>query len=442
MRVKNIFSFFKPDTTKALQFFQLFRFGAIFLIGIFFSKTGLSLDQIGTYEILMLLGSLVSFFWLSGIINSLLSLYKETQTDEGPKSKIIFTAFILICIFSACGFICLRIFSKSILALIGYQKELNYFNLFSWFALLNVPTFLIEYILLLKNKSKGIILYALVSFTLQIIVTVIPAYLFKSIEGSIYGLLILAILKFLLLIMLLKKYAAFEIEGPAISLFIQSATPLILSTLLSGSAEYIDGTLVSHFFGTGKFAIYQYGARELPIALLLANAMSSAMIPYFAKEPLKDTLARIKKQSTQLMHVLFPASAVLLLISKKVYPVLFNPAFMESAGIFNIFLLLIVSRLVFPQTILIGLKHNKAILFTSLLELFLNIGFTLYFLSIFGIAGVAIGTVVAYFIEKIILVFYTSYSLKIHARTYIPVPLLSIYTILLLCIFFINLVYL
>lgn len=437
MAFKKNFSFLKPDTTKALQFFQLFRFGSLFLVGILFSKAGLPLKTIGTYEILMLLASLVSFFWLSGFINGLLSLYKE-PTSAFEKSKELFTAYLLICLLSLIGFIVLRTFSHSILNTIGYPGELAFFKLFSWYALINVPTFLIEYIFLLKNKPQAIIVYAIISFTVQILLTVAPAFLYKSIELSLYGLLVLAICKQFLLSYLLVKYASFQINYSLIKIFMITASPLVLSTLLSGSAEYIDGVMVAHYFGTGNFAIYQYGARELPVALLLANALSSSMIPWFSKEALPLTLTRIKQQSRQLMHLLFPISIVLLLVSKKVYPIIFNPAFVASSGIFNIFLLLIISRLVFPQTILIGLKKNKGILWTSLLELILNVGLSLYFLHHFGMIGIALGTLVAYVLEKAILVYYTWKTLKIRPGEYISIQLLCFYSILLTSVYLLN----
>jgi O-antigen/teichoic acid export membrane protein len=424
--------FFKPDTTKALQFFQLLRYGSLFLIGVLFSKIGLSLKEIGIYEILLMLGGMLSFFWLSGIINTLLAHYEVPNFgNQERKSKVLFSAFMLISIFSIFCFLTLRFWTAPLLHLMDFPADLPYYKLFSWFMLISIPTYLIEYILLLKNKPGALILYGLVSFPIQICVTVIPAYLFKTIEYSIYGLLVISILKFLFLSILLNKYALFEFSTPSLKLFLLAATPLIASTLLSGSAEYIDGLFVTHYFGTKEFAIYQYGARELPIALLLANALSNSMIPFFSKEPLPDTLSRIKSQSNKLMHVLFPVSIVLLMISHQAYPVLFNPAFKASASVFNVFLLLIISRLVFPQTILLGKKKNQVILWISITELILNIGFSFYLLHYFGIMGVAMGTVIAFIIEKLILMTYAFYKLNIKPKEYISLRLLGIYSLIL-----------
>ena len=65
--------------------------------------------------------------------------------------------------------------------------------------------------------------------------------------------------------------------------------------------------------------------------------------------------------------------------------------------------MLIVSRLVFPQTILIGLQKNKAIMVASFLEIILNVAFSILFMQFWGLAGVAYGTVCAYAFEKLIL---------------------------------------
>lgn len=427
------------NTINALQFFQLFRYGILLLVGVVFSKIGMPLTEIGVYEALMLLSGVICFFWLAGITNSLLSIYKESDGNTNPKSNALFTAFVLVSIFSVLGFLLIRIFSDPILQIIGHQKNLQYFKVFSWFILINSPTYLIEYIYLLKNKPKSIVVYGILSFTAQFLIVIIPAYLYNNIEYSIYGLVVLAALKFALLLHLLVRYALFQIRKDLLKLHLYSASPLIFSTLLSGSAEYIDGIIVSSYSGTAGFAIYQYGARELPFTLLLANAMSAAMIPYFSKEKVNDTLKRIREKSKQLMHILFPISMVLLLVSKYLYPLVFNLSFADSAEIFNIFLLLIISRLVFPQTLLIGIRKNKVILIASGIELIVNISCSMYLVHQIGIAGVAYGTLIAYAVEKLILIYYTSYHLQIEASRYIPIKTLFIYSGALIAVYLLTL---
>ena len=134
------------------------------------------------------------------------------------------------------------------------------------------------------------------------------------------------------------------------------------------------------------------------------------------------------------MHLLFPISILLILTSKILFPIVFNAKFEASASVFNVFLLLIISRLAFPQTILIGLRKTRVIMVAAFLEICINISASLLLLPVFGLIGVAMGTVIAYFAEKIILILYLRMALNIHPKEYIPMALGSLYsTLLVIC---------
>ena len=73
---------------------------------------------------------------------------------------------------------------------------------------------------------------------------------------------------------------------------------------------------------------------------------------------------------------------------------------MSTPSIFNVFLLVIISRLIFPQTILIAFGKTKMVLLISVLETILNIILSVIFVQYFGLIGIAFGTFLAYLFEK------------------------------------------
>jgi O-antigen/teichoic acid export membrane protein len=209
------------------------------------------------------------------------------------------------------------------------------------------------------------------------------------------------------------------------------AFPLGLSIFISGLGDIIGGAIVRANFDNASFAIYRYGARELPFALLLANAFSTAAISHVAAD-LKTSLVYIRQRSAQMMHWLFPITIALLLGSKWFYPFVFRHDFAASAPIFNIYLLLIVSRLVFPQTILNGLQQTRPILIAACLEIALNVSLSLFFIKIWGITGVAYAAVIAYFMDKAILATYNYRRNGIGLTAYTDVKVWLGYTLLLM----------
>ncbi|UPT68418.1 MAG: hypothetical protein M0D57_07230 [Sphingobacteriales bacterium JAD_PAG50586_3] len=104
-----------------------------------------------------------------------------------------------------------------------------------------------------------------------------------------------------------------------------------------------------------------------------------------------------------------------------IYPTVFNPEFAESASVFNIFLLLVISRFVFPQSILLGLGYRRAIVQGSILELCTAIVLGLGLGYVWGINGVAMSVVLASFAEKAYLIYRIRSIEKISPSQYIPI---------------------
>ena len=168
----------------------------------------------------------------------------------------------------------------------------------------------------------------------------------------------------------------------------------------------------------------------------MANALSNAMLPDFAKaDQLKQNLQKLKQSVTRLTHFLFPLTAVLLLVSHPLFPIIFNPKFAESATIFNIYLLIIISRLLLPQTLLNGLQISKPIMNAAFLELILNVVLSFILVRFFGIAGIAFATFVAFLFEKMYLSIVVKRKLNVGISEYIPIKIYSIYSVTILVVF-------
>ena len=120
------------------------------------------------------------------------------------------------------------------------------------------------------------------------------------------------------------------------------------------------------------------------------------------------------------MHFFFPISIGFMLVSQWLYPRLFSAHFAESAVVFNVYLLLVVSRLVFPQTLFIGLRKTKIIMLVAGLELAVNFGLSIFFVQQFGLVGIAFATVIASVLDKLVLMLMLKSSLNVSPTSYWP----------------------
>lgn len=417
----------KVNGIKAIQIFQLFRFGAVFITGVILAKKGFSTAAISEYETFIFITYAVTFFWLSAITNSFLSQFpKESETG---KKELLFNSAILLVIFSV----------LAAMFLLGSQLSnttpLPHLLLIGLFLLFNVPSYLNEYILLVSDKHKQLSVYGFISFLVHVGIIFSALLVNNQIEAVIYALVAIAILKFLYLLFLLFNNANFKFNLLQQKQLYNTSLPLAISYLLSGSSEVIDSFLVKKFYSESDFTIYRYGARELPIVLLMANAFSSAAIPKFATN-IEEGLSLIKENSLKLLNTFFPITILLMFSSKYLFRYVFDFNFTASATIFNIYLLLIISRLLFPQTILNGLGKNRFLVVSALTETILNITLSLFLMQFYGTAGIAMATVIAHLADKLLLIVYCKFQLKIEPTQYIEVSQYIFYSGLLLIIFY------
>jgi hypothetical protein len=413
------------------------------IISIVFTKSHLTRAEIGQWEMFMFIGGLLTFFWVTGIIQSLLPLYHRNKTfnklgDNGTtKSPEIFNAFLLLCFFSALIFIAGHSIKGSF-SVFHYSGNVPFINLLLIYILLSSPVCLIEYIYLLNNRSYRIFQYGLYTFTAQMLLILTPILLHKDLIWSIWGLLAVTAVRWVWLLVLLRRYTEMKVSWAFMKEHLYLGTPLILTSLISGSAQYTDGVIISAVYkDPAMFAWFRYGAKEFPLVLMLANGLSNAMLPEFStRERMKESLTRIKVKSKRLMHFLFPMAIFVMLGTRWLYPRMFNPGFQKSADIFLIYSLLIIPRLVFPQTIIVGRKKTHISLISALLELAFNIPLSLLMIKWgYGLVGVALSTFIVYTIGKIFLISYLWIRMKIRPSEYIPVRIYLLYSLLLGIVF-------
>lgn len=398
----------------SLQLFQLMRFGGFFLTGILLIKSGLNVNIVGNFEKLMFLAGLSSFFWVQGILNTFLSRYNQ----QSNKKEYLFNVFLLISLISLIVFTLLKIFDASIISMLS-DGDLPGYSYISLYVLFNAPSYLIETIYIIHKKSGALVRYGIINSIITVMVIVVPVYKGYSIESGIALLALWSALRYLWLVRLLLKYAVIVINSSYLKDHLSVSAPLILSFIIAGSAEYIDGFLVNHFFEPARFAIFRYGARELPLSLLMANALSTAVIPTLLANG-EWSFAELKKETTRLIHIVFPVSLLLILLSPWLFTTFFSQQFRESASVFNIYLLLVISRTLFPQTIMMAGNFNKIMLRIAVIEILINIVCSFFLMKLWGLPGIAVGTFIAAFSEKLILMMYLKKYHGIAPSGYIP----------------------
>lgn len=398
-------------------------------------KLHYSQDEIGDFEWFVFLANSVSFFWSLGLKNAFMSYFPGQS--EGDKRKLIFNIgilFIGLGLFSGCG---LAIFS-----IVKYGVLYEHFGPLILFVVLGISATLTEHILIVLDKSRKLFVYGIVSYTIYLCLLTFTAISQDSIDISqlIYSLVIWAILRFIYLLFIIYKEGSSQWDYSLLKKFVLFGSPLIVHVLLGGGMEFIDGFLVDAFYERADFTVFRYGARELPINTIFISALASAAIP-FAVTDLGTTLVDIRSRLSRLMHWLFPLSAMLIVLSPYIFTTVYSEEYLVSAQVFSIYLLIISSRILLPQVILYANHKNTVLMWVALLEIIINVSFSLILMQYFGLLGIAFATVLAYLVQKIVLIIYNKKILKVPLKDYIDIRLYFLYSILLYLTFVLTFIY-
>lgn len=413
-----------------MQFSQLYRFVMLFATGVVLAQLGVAEEVIGVYETLLFLSSAFSFFWLNGLLQNLLGRYHEAE----DKMRLLQSTFWSLSAFRLVAFV------AYLLLVFQFYPDLKadvYHNPVQWFALVILfagAGLMAEYIFLVQNRPALLSLFSAMHYTAHLLIVGLSFAMGTGLQGAVYGLVALNFVRLAFVWYLLFKDGFVKPDVSIAGELISQSAPLMTAALLSGSIEYISGFFVSRTMGEADFAIYRYGAKELPLTLLLANAFSNAVIPRVAanKQNIAEVLEYIKIQSFTYIKWLVPASIVLIPFSKYLYPVVFNAAFAPSAIVFNVFLLMVIGRFVFPQSILMGLGYRKLLLLASAIEIVSCIALMVVLGHWWGITGVAAAIVLAAIIEKVVLAIALYKSEQIMPRQYININGLVLLVVMLL----------
>ncbi|MFH0760585.1 MAG: oligosaccharide flippase family protein [Bacteroidota bacterium] len=420
------------DTLSGLQFFQLFRYGSAFLISIILPRAGILPGNIGIFESFLFFAGVVSYFWVTGLIQALLPLASH---QPPPASRIthhasrithhasreFFNSAILLFLFSLLASLALWLCSPALGRLVGQEMPREIVGLVILYLVLFAPSTLVEYGYVLADETKKLVRYGIIAFSLQILFVAIPVIFGLGVKGAMWGMIAAGGFRTIWLIVMLIRNGEFHISLPFWKKYLALGGPIMVSVLLSGSAQYVNGFIISARFDPATFAIFRYGARELPVVALLAYALSNAMVPVIAREGTEAGLKILKERSGRMAGWMFPLTVFVVLAAYFIFPLVYGKNFTESAGVFNLYLLLITSRLLFPQTILLALQRTGIQMLAALLELILNIGLSLILVQVWGIRGVALATVIAYYFERIFLMAYTRIALGIPVKQYVEV---------------------
>ena len=411
------------DQVRLVQLFMLCRQSGVIISSIVIARS-LPLAEVGVFEMLMLCGYLMTFFWSDALLKGYLATPLVNQ-DKATASSFIW--FYLLAGMTGMGILVLG--QGFLLPFFVNRPNLQGLPLFALYQALVIPVWIAPFLGILKKQNALLIsVYVLIgpSFACLAGLRSIP-----DLTGILIGLISYALVGLIWVLVNTGFVRDLQVRKMVVNLW-PATWPLVMYAVSTGLARSFDAWLVAHQFDEASFAIFRYGAREFPLVMALAAGLSTIMIPRLR---FAHSLEELEMRSTRLMHLCFPIVTVIMLLSPFLFTFFFGAAYRESSLIFNIYLLVTLTQLLFPQSVMTARGDTRWLWYVSLAELLVNVIASIILLKFFGLAGIAWGTLIAFAFEKGVLMVFVQKRYGIQPGQLFNIPVWLFYLTVLIISF-------
>lgn len=422
---------FSLSTSRAVVINQLFRFLSGISFQIFLTHSALSAVQIGVFETIIFAWVSISFFWVNAYVNIVLIFLNDPKFEKSNIETFLARQFVLT---AGVNFVFTIVFAFIFSPQIF--KMAPFIFLF-WAAqiFLNATNF-IEPKLIAEKKPQQILEFGVLNLLLPYIL--LGLLIFLGIN-TFYAVGFFFCFSGIVFLVFMAQHFNYKKPDNNVNYmraeFLKSVSPLIAYAATNNFTTIFTQSLVLEFYKVqpDKFAIYRYGARELPFTLAITNGFGFSAITQLQSE---NDFSRFREDSKKILLQIFFITWVLLLTSRWTIPFIFSYKFSAAIPFFNLNLLLVLSRALMPQIILRAKNAQLPILYAGIVETIFIILLSFVLTPKFGAMGVLFSVVVGFIFEKIVLAIILKTKFNIALKNYTPIGYYAVLSCITLILYF------
>jgi O-antigen/teichoic acid export membrane protein len=419
------------NITAAYQTYQAIRFVVMLLISVALARYIDDLSLVSEYEHWLWVANFFAFAWYMGIGKALLSYYPSVEQSQ--RSSLVASTWWLMQGIAAVTF-----------AVIWYGRyeweiwlglpAIDYWWQAAALAALLVGSGLLEVILVLRAAPSQLLSWSVAAYAGLAVWVVYAIVVQRDIALFIDGLLLWYAVRWLYGAYLVLSRSWSISQGGAIARY---SSLLVVQTLIAGGMAYVDGVIVNYSFDADQFAIWRYGAKELPVTIIFIAGISTAALPVLRSGGTKS-MHDLRDRLGRLMRWLIPLVLVLMLIAPVAFVIVYGADYKLSGLLFITYLLITASRLLMPQIILQSRLDNGVQVAASVVEVVVNVFVSLLLLPHLGMVGIVVGSAVAFLTYKVILIRLLQQRHGIELSDYLPIRIYVRSVISLACTFVVS----
>lgn len=363
------------------------------------ARASVSLPEIGNLEALRYLGVLVT----GPVVAAGATAYLRIRQDTAHRDRwfVIMTLATLLTGLAVIAYLAYG--GEGIARLLLDFETLNYAVPFGIYLLGALIGALVTYEAIADGAYRRLLWFTALSYLWQVIAFVAPLYLGAPMIVVVWS---LASTVFPRLGFLLWRYGrtvdARLPASPERRLFVSQFSNLIAYSIFGIVVTAIDYYLVGHSANDSESAVglWRYGAQEIPFVLGVVGGLSATALAE-GRAGMNAMAEALRRRARLASRGLLALAAALMISSPYIFRDVLGEEFYPAHVVFNTMLLVLPSRLIVTQPLLVSEDMQRLMLAVGFGESLLNVAVSLALLPVLGLLGIAVGTVIAFTAERV-----------------------------------------
>ncbi|HET9359767.1 MAG TPA: oligosaccharide flippase family protein [Vicinamibacterales bacterium] len=235
----------------------------------------------------------------------------------------------------------------------------------------------------------------------------VPAMVFGGLRAVLVGAIVFAAVRVLAMLWSFWRHLGATFR-PSLSLWRQQCVytlPFALAVGMEAVQGNVHHYVVASRFDPATFAIYAVGCLQIPLVDVITSSSANVMMVKMSKDGFDSrgpaALALWHDTTRRLALVIFPLAAFLLVMARDIIVVLFTSNYLASVPIFMLWTLSIVFSVPCVDALLRVHAQTRFLFGLNVLRLALVLGLTAWFLSLYGLPGAVLVTLLSTAIVRV-----------------------------------------
>lgn len=396
---------------------------AQFVMPLFLTRF-LTKHDYGLYsQFYLIFGFLLSVFGM-GIQANLYYFYPKSSQTE--KSQLVWGNVLLLVFmgFLGCGVFLTPPINHFIINNPYLEKHVY---LIAACVFLAMPSLMVDPLAVIRKDKMMAVLYHPVEIIAKIILVIVFALVFQSLNAIFYGILILEILIFIFILIYIITNYRFPSRPWSWCLLkrqIAYSLPFGMAVILSTFSGRFDKILSVSFLTPEEYATYSIAFFGIPGIMQVYDSLCQVNVTNMARLYKEDNIQGVQSEYKSFIIKTLSFSLPVILIvftySPQLIRLLFSDKYVDAVPFFRIYVLTFILGMIGSGNILRSIAKTKLSMWAQLVSLLLTLPITYLLIKFYGIWGAIAAAVISNIVPKLFQIAFEVHSIKSSLRDYFP----------------------